>query len=101
MSSITRNTTLGSGPRGTRTPDLMAASHALYQLSYGPNGMFSLSNASKVSASADQDLVASQLPLALPGQKPPASDAENVPATSVSDVKVPWIWRSSVPAELS
>src|SRR5207244_1243494 len=28
--------TCGGGPRGTRTPDLMAASHALYQLSYGP-----------------------------------------------------------------
>src|SRR4249919_2049664 len=26
----------GRGPRGIRTPDLMAASHALYQLSYGP-----------------------------------------------------------------
>jgi hypothetical protein len=26
----------GSGPKGARTPDLMAASHALYQLSYGP-----------------------------------------------------------------
>ena len=26
----------GSGPKGIRTPDLMAASHALYQLSYGP-----------------------------------------------------------------
>ena len=26
----------GSGPKGDRTPDLMAASHALYQLSYGP-----------------------------------------------------------------
>jgi hypothetical protein len=25
-----------SGPKGARTPDLMAASHALYQLSYGP-----------------------------------------------------------------
>ena len=25
-----------SGPKGIRTPDLMAASHALYQLSYGP-----------------------------------------------------------------
>jgi len=24
------------GPKGIRTPDLMAASHALYQLSYGP-----------------------------------------------------------------
>ena len=30
---MTRNT---SGPKGARTPDLMAASHALYQLSYGP-----------------------------------------------------------------
>ncbi len=29
---------LDGGPRGTRTPDLMAASHALYQLSYGPVG---------------------------------------------------------------
>src|SRR6476661_10631226 len=28
--------TCGSGPKGDRTPDLMAASHALYQLSYGP-----------------------------------------------------------------
>src|SRR4051794_17831545 len=28
--------TCGSGPKGARTPDLMAASHALYQLSYGP-----------------------------------------------------------------
>ena len=27
---------LRSGPKGIRTPDLMAASHALYQLSYGP-----------------------------------------------------------------
>ena len=28
-----------SGPRGIRTPDLMAASHALYQLSYGPEAV--------------------------------------------------------------
>src|SRR5581483_1742493 len=27
---------LDGGPKGIRTPDLMAASHALYQLSYGP-----------------------------------------------------------------
>ncbi len=25
------------GPKGTRTPDLLAASQALYQLSYGPS----------------------------------------------------------------
>jgi hypothetical protein len=28
----------GSGPKGIRTPDLLAASQALYQLSYGPAG---------------------------------------------------------------
>ena len=30
--------TCGSGPKGIRTPDLLAASQALYQLSYGPAG---------------------------------------------------------------
>ena len=30
--------TCGSGPKGIRTPDLLAASQALYQLSYGPRG---------------------------------------------------------------
>ena len=30
----------GSGPKGIRTPDLLAASQTLYQLSYGP--LFSL-----------------------------------------------------------
>ena len=34
--SITRSTTLDGGPKGIRTPDLLAASQALYQLSYGP-----------------------------------------------------------------
>jgi hypothetical protein len=28
-----------SGPTGIRTPDLLAASQALYQLSYGPSGV--------------------------------------------------------------
>ena len=27
----------GSGPKGIRTPDLLAASQTLYQLSYGPS----------------------------------------------------------------
>ena len=27
------------GPTGIRTPDLLAASQALYQLSYGPSGV--------------------------------------------------------------
>jgi hypothetical protein len=27
---------LSGGPKGSRTPDLLAASQALYQLSYGP-----------------------------------------------------------------
>ena len=31
-----RGLTSGSGPKGIRTPDLLAASQALYQLSYGP-----------------------------------------------------------------
>ena len=30
------HTKVDGGPKGIRTPDLMAASHALYQLSYGP-----------------------------------------------------------------
>jgi hypothetical protein len=33
-----RPLTCGSGPKGIRTPDLLAASQALYQLSYGPAG---------------------------------------------------------------
>ncbi len=33
---------LDSGPKGIRTPDLMAASHVLYQLSYGPRQTDSL-----------------------------------------------------------
>ena len=30
--------TCGGGPKGIRTPDLLAASQTLYQLSYGPAG---------------------------------------------------------------
>jgi hypothetical protein len=36
---------VGCGPKGIRTPDLMAASHALYQLSYGPVRTVSVANA--------------------------------------------------------
>ena len=35
---------LDGGPKGIRTPDLLAASQTLYQLSYGPAGAVSLAN---------------------------------------------------------